>query len=149
MKQAIGSYWLTGIFITFVILFTSYMCLSINMNKAFKVKNEIINIVQKNNGLNSTALASIQDYMTKVGYRTTGNCSNNEVGFGVSGTGPSSNRSVFCIAPVTIPSDEQFPASEYYQIRVFFSVDLPVVRQLFTFGLKGSTKRLFYPDSII
>ena len=158
MREAVGSYFLTTIFIIFVVLFTGYMCLSINMNKAYKVKNEIINIIQKNNGLDDNTLSQIQDYMTKVGYRTTGNCgsSGNNVrgydyAFGVSGTSTSSNKPVFCVSQIetsyesdTYPTG-QFPTAVYYHIKVFYAIDLPIVRQLFTFGLTGSTKKLFYP----
>ena len=155
MREAIGSYWLTGIVITFIVLFTGYMCLSINMNKAHKVKNEVINIIQKNNGLDDNALDQILDYMTKIGYRTTGNCNGDNdkgySGFNVNGQ-RNDNKAVFCVKQMTtdyIPSKEylnkQFPKSAYYQIKVFFSIDLPIVRNFFTFALKGSTKKLFYP----
>ena len=150
MREAVGSYFLTTLFIIFVVLFTGYMCLSINMNKAYKVKNEIINIIQKNNGLDSNSLLQIQDYMTKVGYRTTGKCDVDEKGYGISGTSES-NKAVFCVKEMTTEyvtdshTEVQFPKVSYYQIKVFFSIDLPIVRQFFTFGLKGSTKKLFYP----
>lgn len=155
MREAIGSYWLTGIVITFIVLFTGYLCLSINMNKAYKVKNEIINIMQKNNGLDENALIQIQDYMTKVGYRTTGICNIEDGdGYGVSGSSTVSNKAVFCIKEMTTEyvtdnyTEPQFPKSAYYQVKVFFAVDLPVVRQFFTFGIKGSTKKLFYPVTL-
>lgn len=159
MREAVGSYFLTGIVITFIVLFTGYLCLSINMNKAYKVKNEIINIIQKNNGLDNDALDQIQDYMTKVGYRTSGNCNAGEknewIGYGVSGNTSTTRKSVFCVRQVLSEAQggsdytkEQFPETVYYQVKVFFSVDLPIVRQMFTFGLKGSTKKLFYPVTI-
>lgn len=165
MKEAIGSYWLTGIVITFIVLFTGYMCLSINMNKAYKVKNEIINIIQKNNGLDENALEQIQDYMTKVGYRTEGNCNPSGLdiedsgfeGFSITGTSHNKDNGIFCAKqyytdyPATNVEEHkrflkvQFPDVAYYQIKVFFSVDLPIVRHFFTFEVKGSTKKLFYP----
>lgn len=155
MREAVGSYFLTTIFIIFIVLFTGYMCLSINMNKAYKVKNEIINIIQKNNGLDEETLRQIQDFMTKVGYRTTGTCdSRNDLAFGISGTSTNSNKPVFCAKQIVTEYETsayttvQFPKTVYYQVKVFFSIDLPVVRQLFTYGLKGSTKKLFYPVSI-
>ncbi len=155
MKEAISTYWITAIFITFIVLFTGYLCLSINMNKAYKVKNEIINIIQKNNGLDDQALGQIQNYMTKVGYRTTGQCSNDsqDIGYGMNGTTGDSSG-LFCARPVwfgyenNLFGETQFPDSAYYSIKVFFSIDLPVVRRFFTFQIKGSTKRLFNPSMI-
>lgn len=158
MKEAIGSYFLTSIVIVFIVLFTGYMCLSINTNKAYKVKNEIINIIQKNNGLDQEALAQIQDYMSKVGYRTQGRCNNNKgdnfKGYGVTGSAETNTRAVFCVRPIDTKystsngTKEQFPEATYYQIKVFFGIDFPIVRQLFTFSVKGSTKKLFYPVSM-
>lgn len=157
MREAVGSYFLTTIFIIFVVLMTGYLCLSINMNKAYKVKNEIINIIQKNNGLDEEALVQIQDFMTRVGYRTNGNCynsvekDNNYDGYGISGNTKTNNKAVFCAKEMTTEystsnnTKEQFPKSAYYQVKVFFSIDLPIVRQFFTFSLKGSTKKLYYP----
>lgn len=152
MREAVGSYFLTTIFIIFVVLFTGYMCLSINMNKAYKVKNEIINIIQKNNGLDENTLSQIQDFMTKVGYRTTGKCdTKDDFAFGISGNSKNSDKPVFCAKEMITEYEAQsytkvqFPKAAYYQVKVFFSIDLPIVRQFFTFGLKGSTKKLFYP----
>ena len=131
------------------------------MNKSYKVKNEIINIIQKNNGFDEAALEQIQDYMARVGYRTVGNCNLGERtepnsspwrGVQVTGNNVGGDTGAFCIRSIT--SDEQrdydyteaqFPKSEYYQIKVFFSIDLPIVRNLFTFANKGSTKKMFYP----
>lgn len=152
MKEAIGSYWLTIIVITFIVLFSGYLCLSINVNKAYKVKNEIINIIQKNNGLDANALDQIQAYMTSVGYRTTGKCGINDYGYSINSSSTTTNKTVFCVKPQTVEytpdakySGPQFPKVTYYQVKVFFAVDLPLVRDLFTFTLKGSTKKLFYP----
>ena len=47
MRESIGGAWLVGIVITFVVLFTSYLALSVNYSKAFKVKNEIISLIAK------------------------------------------------------------------------------------------------------
>ncbi len=148
MREAIGSYFLTGIVVTFVVLFTGYLCLSINMNKAYKVKNEIINIIQKNNGLNGEAVEQIKEYMDHIGYRTYGNCDSKEDGKAMITQG---NRGLFCAKEMYVKYEtsnntkEQFPDSAYYQIKVFFSIDLPIVRNMFTFSIKGSTKKLYYP----
>lgn len=152
MKEAIGSYWLTTIVLTFIVLFTGYLCLSINMNKAYKVKNEIINIIQKNNGLNDEALDQIQEYMIKVGYRTKGTCDSDDGdGFTTTGHGfASKGNAVFCakMMEVNYSTDdgtkEQFPKAAYYQVKVFFAVDMPIVRNIFTFQIAGSTKKMYY-----
>lgn len=155
MREAIGSYWLTMLFIIFIVLFTGYLCLSINMNKSYKVKNEIINIIQKNNGLNDSTIKQISNYMSNVGYRTAGNCNDkDEIAYDIKGIVGKNKKGLFCVKETSVTTESgsdytkpQFPKTSYYQIKVFFAIDLPVVRNLFTFSLKGSTKKMFYPVS--
>lgn len=59
MRESIGGAWLVGIVITFVVLFTSYLALSVNYSKAFKVKNEIISLIEENEGLTDKAQEKI------------------------------------------------------------------------------------------
>ena len=80
MKEAYGGTWLFQLVIVFVLLFTGYMCLSINYTRAFDVKDKIINEIERNGGFRTTskdnALSAIVEYMQKVGYRATGTCDN-------------------------------------------------------------------------
>ena len=39
MKEAIGGTWVFGIFIAFIALFTSFMSISANYSKCYKVKD--------------------------------------------------------------------------------------------------------------
>ena len=50
MKEAIGSTWLMGMIITFIAIFSGFLAYSISYTKAFRVKNEVINIIEKNEG---------------------------------------------------------------------------------------------------
>ena len=44
MKDAMGGTWLTGLVILFLALFACFLAYSISYTKAFRTKNEIINI---------------------------------------------------------------------------------------------------------
>src|SRR5574344_841124 len=155
MKEAIGGLGLTQIVIFFLVLFLGYICISINTNKAYKVKNEVVSIIQKNNGFNATALDQIDDYMTSVGYRSTGNCdalgTTGWEGYNSSGVSDN-NHAVFCITTMDVKYSTgdaniapQFPETAYYQIKVFFSLDVPILNNAFKFQLTGTTRKLFYP----
>ena len=155
MKEAVGGIGITQIVIFFLILFSAYISVSINMSKAYKVRNEVISIIEKNNGLNNTALSQIQNYMSSVGYRTTGNCNSSD-NFGWEGINGNnynnSSKALFCYRAMEVvystagsAGDPQFPQSAYYQIKVFFSLDIPVINNVFKFHLIGSTRRLYYP----
>ena len=54
MREAIGGTWLFQIVIVFILLFTGFLCLSINRSKAFNVKDQIIQTIQSYNGIDLT-----------------------------------------------------------------------------------------------
>ena len=55
MREAIGGTWLFQIVIVFILLFTGFLCLSINRSKAFNVKDQIIQTIQSYNGIPASA----------------------------------------------------------------------------------------------
>ena len=50
MKEAVSATTIFQIVILFILLFTAIMCLTINNSNAFGIKDEIINIIEMNNG---------------------------------------------------------------------------------------------------
>jgi hypothetical protein len=159
MKEAVGGLGITQIVIFFLILFSGYLCLSINLNKAYKVKDQIVSIIEKNNGLDANALAQIQSYMTTVGYRSTGTCSTDDGdGYSASGTSTTNDKALFCAKKSKNDSDlttskpgdtsKQLPLAYFYKIKVFFSIDVPIIGNGFGFNLYGTTRKLFYPSTL-
>ena len=156
MKEAVGGLGITQIVIFFLLLFSAYISVSINMNKAYKVRNEIITIIQKNNGLDATAISQIQEYMSSVGYRTTGECNSSD-NYGWEGINSNSynnsSKALFCYRAMEVQYEStsgngsQFPKSAYYQVKVFFGLDMPIINEVLKFNLIGSTRRLYYPVS--
>ena len=47
MKEAMGGTWLTGLVIVFIFLFAGFLAYSISYTKAFRVKNEILNLIER------------------------------------------------------------------------------------------------------
>ena len=50
MREAIGATWITGVVLAFIALFSGYLALSINYSKAFKVKDGIVDRLEKHSG---------------------------------------------------------------------------------------------------
>ncbi len=166
MREAIGGTWLFQIVIIFILLFTGFMCLSINRSKAFNVKDEIIQTIQSYNGIDLQKdysdgdvgpLADIVTYIKDNSYRTVGvkpqaikNVGGDSVEytcFNKDGKNTSSNP-VFCIAPVSSKNDagdnfKELPDMIYYRVVVFYQLDLPVFHDLFNFRVVGDTKTLY------
>lgn len=172
MKEAYGSMLLWIIVIFFLAVFSSYLALSVNYSRAFKVKNEIVNIIERNKGLSTrsgsstNAIQEIQEYLADVGYRTKGTCgkktrdyneeyaaSGGWTGYSLNG-GETTNNAVFCIHAVTTgvtrrsnaSQTYEFPYSKYYTVQVFFKLDIPIFDQIFKSSIYGSTKTLVLPS---
>lgn len=159
MREAIGGTWLFNIVIFFVVLFTGYLCLSINHTKAFNVKDDVIKIIERHGGFedlnnvnsdNDKAIlddivASLQEF----GYRSTSACPNADggsvwYGFDREGNKANGNNASFCIRKINAyqgSADLANPA--YYQVVVFYQLDLPIFNSLFSFTIKGDTKLLY------
>ena len=164
MKESVSVTTIFQIVILFILLFTAIMCLTINNSNAFGVRDEIINIIEMNNGNylsddNSGYLSEeIVDAISAAAYRTTGVCDAEYTGFERNGqpVGPGDLASV-CIREVSVTDgidsyldellgdtvDAEFIEGKYYQIVLFYQLDLPVMRQVYNFQTKGETKIIY------
>ena len=89
MRESIGATWTMQIVIVFILFFVAFITLTINYTRAFKVKNEIISIIEREDGFTYSA-TSIKDgagareliasYLTNNGYSAKGKCEENWVG---------------------------------------------------------------------
>lgn len=51
MKQSISSVWLLSLILIFILIFACYITITINYSTSFKLKNEVLTIIQKHHGL--------------------------------------------------------------------------------------------------
>lgn len=154
MRESIGGTWIVGIVIVFIVIFTSYLALSVNYSKAFKVKNGIIEIIEENEGLTDKAQSQIVNYLNLAGYYVYGNCNKvdpeytdgelNGVLTGYEKQG-SSNRYKYCVYERTINNDTL--ERKYYRVTVFFKFDIPLLDNIFTFPVTGETKAVYFAKS--
>ncbi|MDO4341294.1 MAG: hypothetical protein Q4C44_00940 [bacterium] len=149
MREAIGGTWLLTIVLVFIVLFSSFLALSINYSKAFKVKNGIVNIIEKKEGLSDDSQQEIKDYLSTVGYLVYSKCPKNltEQGDGtlVSGFDPyaaDATKYRYCVAKTV--DDSGNIKKSYYKVTVFFRVDLPILGEIFTFPISGETKPIYF-----
>ena len=68
MRQAIGSTWVLQLVIIFMLIFVAFLALSINYTKAFRVKNELVTMIEKflgrPVGVDTIAAATGEDRLT-------------------------------------------------------------------------------------
>lgn len=165
MRESIGGISIFQIVIVFVLLFAAIISLTINHSKAIAVKDEIINIIEKEKKVNVNKIAST---LTEKGYRITGRCPEGYTGYDRNGNNAEGSAS-FCIKENSINlsqdgpflqdaaekcyvgTDKCFVATEsdnsfnlvYYDIRLFYQLDIPLINSLTNFTVNGSTKILY------
>lgn len=145
MRESIGGTWIFSLVIVFIVLFTGYLAISVNYSRAFKVKNGIINIIEKNEGHDSDTENEITTYLNGSSYFVFGSCASNETGYGRANS--QSNKFRYCISKISkVRNDETTIPSTRYYVRVFFRLDLPVFGDLLTFPITGETKAIYFAN---
>lgn len=160
MRDSIGGVFIFNIVILFILLFTGIMCLTINRSKAYQVKDSIISVIEDNEGIyisksldygsNNSVLKEIIDLTSEASYRTTGTCPTGYKGYNREGE-ISSTEPFLCIKETTVSSsvtsgDYNISSDEkgcYYSIIVFYKLDIPVLKEVFSFSITGETKTLY------
>lgn len=160
MREAIGATWITGVVIFFIALFSGYLALSINYSKAFKVKDGIVDRLEKHSGPNKNAIDDIAEMLEEIGYNSKGNCSRLGATAGADyigvtknmvSTTPGNNAYNYCILRINSFKTNgaagvgQLSAA-YYRVVVFFSLSLPILDNMGNFFVTGETININYPE---
>lgn len=170
MREAMGGIPIFQIVIVFILLFTGIMCLTINRAKAYGVKDEIITIIETEGTAGSSSSFALSDetnrliaeQLNKVGYRITGDCPAGYQGYNRNGVLDSTGRNAaYCVGYSVVsevfdndlnekcrgskctPTKEDLPNMVYYDIVLFYQLDIPIMRSIFNFKVSGSTRVLF------
>ena len=74
MRQTIGGTWLLQLMILFILLFVGFIVLTLNYSRTVKIKNELINMFEKYEGLNDASIELVNNYLLYTGYDVEGVC---------------------------------------------------------------------------
>lgn len=138
MRSGFSAYILFVIVITFIVLFTGYLCISINQTKAFGVKNEIVNIIEK---YKEDFPKHIPEALNKVGYHNTGRCDDDFIGYDREGNEAVGGTAAICVK--AIENNNGQVKGYYYKVVTFYQLDLPIIKTLFNLKSEGETKTIY------
>ena len=166
MRDSIGGAWLYGLVLTFVLLFISFLTVTVNYTKAYRVKNEVIDFIEREEGLTNRpatanagewgAVQLINNYLASNAQHARGGCPANEGWLGVETLTPQSAatsqpqpvrqgaRYFYCVKKVN-NYDPVLPHKAYYEVIMFFAFDLPVFGNITDFRVVGQTTQIAYP----
>ncbi|MFR5856374.1 MAG: hypothetical protein ACLUFU_01015 [Bacilli bacterium] len=145
MREVSGSTWVFQMMILFILIFACFLALILNYNKAYRVKNNMISIIETSEGITEKSLGLINNVLRGEGYNNTGYCPVND-GNWYGATDLTGNyeeakdktRYLFCF--------KRFKTSEndvYYEIKVFYEFTLPFLGPIGIFPISGRTDNFF------
>jgi cell division protein YceG involved in septum cleavage len=131
MREAFGGSWLLGFVAFFIVLLSSYLAISVNYSKAFKTKNQIINIIENNEGFTANAEEEIDNVLRNGGYYITStfSCNNNQGTFQAGG---------YCLKTL------KGTGGTYYKVTTFIVFNMPLVEFTVKIPITGETKTIFF-----
>lgn len=149
MKEAIGNAMLFNIIIVFVVILIAFFVGSLSYSKAFKVKNKIVEEIEKEEEYNEAATLEIESWLGSggsngkgIGYRhntgslnNTGNCSSDK------GTlvNKSSNYQ-YCVYEInTCKTGREGRCGKYYKVIAYMYFDVPIIGDLIKIPVSGET----------
>ena len=165
MRETIGSTWIYQLVIFFILLFVAFLILSLTYSKNYKTKNEIINIIEKYEGVNENSIKIINNYLSSGGTRVKGKCPTTGSWLGVKSLdsdyikverAQQGTKYYYCLNKKW--SKSKYKAGKnnttmvvntkmFYQVKIFFKFNLPIVGNIYTFTVDGTTNDIFVnPD---
>ena len=127
MREAMGGALLIKLVMFFIVIYVCVLAIAINYSITFRVKNQIINLIEEYEGY-ELAKDAIDEYIANVGYYRS------SVG-GVSLDASCNNG--YCIEELTSVR------GKYYRITAFVSFDFPIIGQIMNFPVSGETKVIY------
>lgn len=149
MREAIGGSWLFTIVLTFIVLFSSFLAISINYSRAFSVKNEIISYIERNEGFTPTSdktanctdnstQCQIQKYLKKVSYSISDSITCPSQFNDIYDRPTITNAGGYCIKRTCTAS------GSYYTVATFVRIEFPIIWSSFNVPVTGQTMNIFY-----
>lgn len=158
MRETIASTWIYQLVIIFILLFVSFLILSLTYSKNYKTKNELINIIEKYEGVNTKSVQLINNYLIYNGYKTKGKCPVGELWVGATDLNSTNlektqngSKYYYCLnkkysnkqATTESSGGALIKSKMFYQVRTFFKFNLPVLGDIHTFSVDGTTNDIF------
>ena len=138
MREVSGSTWVFQLMIIFILIFACFLTLVINYSKAYQVKNEVLSIIERYEGVTPTSEPIINNYLLGNAYTTSGECPEGWYGVNLNNGSleeADENREYsYCFIENDTANNQI-----NYEIIVFYRFNLPFLGELVTFRVNGVT----------
>ena len=131
MRDAYGGTFMIEIMMVFVVLFVTFTAVIVNVAKTFRIKNELVNIIEQDGGFNRKAQEDIDNYFDSTSYQLIetrpSSCASNNYW----------HNPGYCVTPMPQESESN---PSYYRVTVYVSISLPFFGLDFIIPVSGETK---------
>lgn len=144
MKAVNESTWTMQIMIFFILIFATFLVLVLSYNKAYQIKNRMLSIIEKYEGVTLKSAEFINDYAYNKSYTNTGKCPRNWIG--VTNISEDISSQDFEVADgkkkyyYCFQENEDSNGMIYYDVMVFYRFNLPVIGSIANYKIEGTTK---------
>ena len=150
MKEAIANAGIFNLIIIFVIILIMFFIGSLSYSRAFKVKNKIIEEIEKDQGYTSSTEARVEEWLGNIGYRANvGYNKNSDVcpstasGNGGRGGQLLNSEGVYqyCVYEFDTcgSGSDTAKCGKYYRVISYMYFDLPILGGLLKLPVNGET----------
>lgn len=136
MKESIANAFISNLVIIFIIIFIFFFAGSLTYSKAFKVKNRIVDIIEKYEAFDSNAIAEINSTLGEMGYRVNRSLKGCDRRNGKDSLTLNTNTYRYCVY------EYETPKGKYYGVAAYMYFDIPIIGQSLEFPVYGETKIL-------
>ena len=149
MRDAIGQVFALKVILAFVLLINGYMAYSVNYARAFRVKNQIVDIIEQYEGTdNDEAMAKIADYVDDMAYKVPQTLVNNfRSRYSSGGTVSCQDGWCYIAHNVSVDGADGERKGTYYSVVTFVNIDIPVINNILGLGnflrVVGETRTIY------
>lgn len=148
MRDAIGGTFSLQIILFFLVVINAYLAFSVNYTKAFRIKNNIVAIIEQQEGYTTSgalgedsAERRIFELMNRANYTIRREMVQCDAGY-TQIYDPTQNTG-FCLR-----LHKNADGSGYYSVTTYINIDIPVLNNLFpvfrgAFAISGETKTIY------
>lgn len=142
MNESMGNAMLFNIVITFVIIMVGFFIASLAYSKAYKVKNKIVEEIEKERTFDSDVASEVESWMqsNNVGYRVnTGSFTCDDYD-GTEAMSVGGQNYQYCVYELTTCNkNTEDRCGNYYHVITYMYLDLPVLEDVIKIPVNGET----------
>lgn len=144
MRESFGGAFMIKLILVFIVIYISFMAVAINYAKAFRVKNNVINILEQSQFELGDSIDSIDNYLGTVSYIVNNSSSVSSHCNGVAfGNTDKAKNTVLTARGVCIEKMGD-GNKHYYKVTSYISINFPFFDISMTLPISGETKMIIY-----